>query len=222
MNRAIIGGTLAVALCVSSAWWWLYPRSSTKTALSKSPDAAAIGELRRDVRALKEARVADLLVAARQANAAPVAAPSPSNVPRDPALEFGEPAPSDAEREQEAAKAEAAVLANLEAAFADERPDGRWSGSAANDIARSLPATLPKGSNVSAVNCKSRMCRLETTHENVQTFAEFNNAAFARAGQSIWRGGVYSAVREQSARGIVAVTFLAREGGELPVAPPSE
>jgi len=66
------------------------------------------------------------------------------------------------------------------------------------------------------------MCRLETRHENIEAFREFNTSAFARPGQSIWKGAVYSAVREQSAGGIVALTYLAKEGEELPFTAPGE
>ncbi len=221
MNRGIIWGTLATAVCVSNAAWWLYSRKPTTTPEPKS-DAAAIRELRRELGELKEARATDLLVAARLANAAPAPAPepSPTSLPtpvQDPSEVAPSRALSDAEQEQEAAKAEAAILTRLEQSFANERPDGRWSGATTNEIARALPATLPKGSNVSAVNCKSHTCRVETTHESVESFREFNTSAFARSAQAIWKGGVYSAVREHSTRGVVALTYLAKEGEELPL-----
>jgi len=226
MNRGIIWGALAVAVCVSNAAWWLYPPKPTTAPSSKSEDAA-IRDLRRELGELKEARATDLLIAARLANVAPAPAPAPSasslpNPVQDPSELAPSGALSDAEQEQEAAKAEAALLSRLEQAFANEKPDGRWSGTTANEVARALPAALPKGSNVTAVNCKSRMCRLETTHESVESFREFNTSAFSRSGQTIWKGGVYSAVREQSTRGVVALTYLAKEGEELPLIPPDE
>ena len=224
MNRGTIWGALAIAVCVSNAAWWLYPAKPT-TPQSSKPEDAAIRELRRELGELKEARAADLLVAARLANAAPAPAPPPSNLPK-PVQDPSELAPSrelsDAEQEQEAAKAEAAILSRLDRAFTSENSDARWSGTTANEVARALPAALPKGSNITAVNCKSSMCRLETTHESVESFREFNTSAFARAGQTIWKGGVYSAVREQSTRGVVALTYLAKEGEELPLITPGE
>ena len=224
MNRGIIWGSLATAVCVSNAVWWLYPQKPAPTPTSKSDDTA-IRDLRREVSELKEARATDLLMAARLANVAPAPAPSTSSLPvpvRDPVELAPGRALTDAEQEQAAAQAEAAILSRLEQAFASEKPDGRWSGSTTNEVARALPATLPKGSNVSAVNCKSHLCRLETTHESVEAFRDFNTSAFSRAGQTIWKGGVYSAVREQSTKGVVAVTYLAKEGEELPLVSPEE
>lgn len=227
MNRGIIWGTLATAVCVSNAMWWLSRREPAEARSSKA-DEAAIRELRREVGQLKEARATDVLMAARLANAAPAPAPAPaqpaSSLP-DPIQAPSELAPSplsDAEEEQAAAKAEAAILSRLEQTFVSETPDARWSGPTTNEITRALPATLPKGSNVSAVNCKSRMCRVETTHESIESFRDFNTSAFARSGQAIWKGGVYSVVREQSTKGVVALTYLAKEGEELPLTPPGE
>jgi len=218
MNRGIIGGTFALAVCAASALFWYSSQKPVQAPSSKS-DEAAIRELRREVGELKEARATDLLVAAQLANVGRAPVPAPSSPPdpvREPSEAAQSPALSDAEQEQAAAKAEAGILSGLERAFASEGRDGRWSGTTANELSRSVREALPAGSNVSSVDCKSRICRLETTHENVEAFREFNTAAFARTGQTLWRGAVYSAVREQSGSSIVALTYLAKEGEVLP------
>jgi hypothetical protein len=133
-----------------------------------------------------------------------------------------EPAIADAEAEQEAARAEAAIVATIDRSFASEVSDPRWSGTATNQVVHAISGSLPKGSLLGEVSCRSSICKIETTHESLEAFQSFNDAAFVKGAQSLWNGAVYSAVNEQSAQGIRAVSYLAKEGQTLPMGNPAE
>jgi hypothetical protein len=171
------------------------------------------------VNELKQARAADFLVAARIAAREPAAAAeaTKNQAPPAPVAETTAPERTSPEEEAEAAKnATAAVLAQLDRSFTSERADSRWAGAATNDAVRAISGSLPDGSMLSEVNCRATLCRIATTHDSMEAFVAYNEAAFGKPEHMPWNGGVYSAVREQSAGGIVAVTFLAKDGLGLP------
>jgi hypothetical protein len=179
----------------------------------------AVKELRQELNELKQARAADFLVAARMAARQP--APNPEAAQKEALLQHeGETTDPESTSEEEQAeagrKATAAVLAHLDRTFTSENADSRWAGPAANDAVRAISGSLPDGSQLSEVNCRATLCRIATTHHSMEAFRAYNEAAFGKPERMPWNGGVYSAVREQSSGGIVAVAFLAKDGLGLP------
>ena len=81
---------------------------------------------------------------------------------------------------------------------------------------RAISGSLPEGSRLGEVNCRTTLCKIATVRDSMEAFRAYNEAAFGKQERMPWNGGVYSAVREQSSGGIVAVAFLAKDGLGLP------
>lgn len=105
------------------------------------------------------------------------------------------------------------------AAFTSEDSDGRWAPRARQIAEERVREDLPVGSTLRSVDCRTSMCRIETSHEDPQKFQEFVDKSFGGPATGIWNGGAFSTVVHRgSGPGdpFVVVTFLAREGSNLP------
>ncbi len=108
------------------------------------------------------------------------------------------------------------VLASVFSTFDAEPSDAAWSNGASRQLTQAVHAGLPKGSRVEKVECKSTLCKVDTHHKDLDEFRAFVSDAIMSRERQIWNGGSYSAVIEQSDDGVVAVTYLAKEGQSVP------
>jgi len=116
------------------------------------------------------------------------------------------PAPSSAE-----------VRDRLEGVFRAEPVDAAWSLSAVRTLDGKLGALLPARSSVRSVDCRGSLCRIETSHADVNDYRDFVQRAFL--GQiELWNAGFFVNVLSDPTPGqpVVTVAYLAREGQSLP------
>jgi hypothetical protein len=103
------------------------------------------------------------------------------------------------------------------AKFSDEYRDAQWA-TASQDVATAkLKTILPPTSELKSVECRSSMCKIETTHEDAEHYRDFANNAFMNPTTVPWNGAFFSTGAEDPATGrFVAVAYLGREGQPLP------
>jgi hypothetical protein len=105
----------------------------------------------------------------------------------------------------------------LENAFALDRPED-LPGELRQRMDDALDAALAEGSVVSAFECRSSMCRIETVHSDRRRYEEFVRTAFLGSPHTPLNRPTFSAPLHDklSQVGTVeAVTFLARDGHAL-------
>lgn len=163
--------------------------------------------------------------------AAPAAAaalgPPPSR-PAAPRLsEERAPPPTAPEREDDgaapasaapAAPAPAVVRDRIGTSFEAERVDPMWDGIELARLEKTIPALLPPGSQIRRVECRSTMCRIESSHASLDQFGEFVQRAFGgatRVNQSGFFAGLLA--DPQPGQPVVTVAYIARKGHALPM-----
>jgi hypothetical protein len=106
-------------------------------------------------------------------------------------------------------------VTHAEAEFVGEAADPRWNP--ARDLTTKVTAVLPAGSSLRSLECRSSMCRMETTHVSSDDYVAFTRTFALTAGPPIWSGPVVFQMTPARAGGeVTAVAFLGRES--LPVA----
>lgn len=102
--------------------------------------------------------------------------------------------------------------------FHREAMDSAWSAREADSLTAGVRAVLPAGSQLSRLECRATLCRIETTHADLEEFHSFTRAAFFARETRVNRAGLYSTLlSDPSVPGpVIGVAFLAREGTELP------
>jgi hypothetical protein len=134
--------------------------------------------------------------------AAPVAAQAPGPAPATPS----EPVPMEVLSER------------LTEHFGSEPPDTAWARDAEHTAREGVRAALPDHSRLRSVECRASMCRIETEHADDERSKTFVQAAFMTPGRQVWNGAALFLPSPDSSPGqVVMVTYLAREGMELPV-----
>jgi hypothetical protein len=102
-------------------------------------------------------------------------------------------------------------------AFAGERADPTWAESAQRRADERLKVTAQAGSTVRAIECRTSLCRIETTHPDRESAQQFVRGSFMKPGASPWNAPVFSMPLDPAAAGpVVLVSYLAREGHPLP------
>jgi len=116
----------------------------------------------------------------------------------------------------------ALVHDTLETAFASQAHDGVWAMEARRRMDATLLARLPVKSAVTSIDCRSTLCRIETTHDGYAYAREFVGQLLTPERQP-WNGAFYTGPIAQDSRSgaVTFVTYLAREGVELPAIPDS-
>ena len=110
----------------------------------------------------------------------------------------------------------------LEAAFASEAHDGAWAMQASRIADASLAAGLPPRSTLRPADCRSTLCRIESTHDGYASAKAFVRRLTGPEGRP-WNGAFYAGpVSQEPGTGTVTIiTYLAREGAEMPTIPDS-
>jgi hypothetical protein len=112
-----------------------------------------------------------------------------------------------------------ALLARFDAAFG--RAPTEREGAALSARARErVEALLTERSRLQAVECQGALCRISTRHGDVDTYRSFVERAFLSADTQVWNGASFTTLAENEGGELVAVTYLAREGAELPLGEP--
>ncbi|MCP3061089.1 hypothetical protein LXT21_20105 [Myxococcus sp. K38C18041901] len=81
-----------------------------------------------------------------------------------------------------------------------------------------MSAALPDASHLRSIECRTRLCRIETEHADSEQSLSFMQKAFMSVERQVWNGAFVSVRGEPSVNGkISTVTYLAREGVDLPM-----
>jgi hypothetical protein len=150
-------------------------------------------------------------------------APSP-----EPKLSSATPPPSEvAAKEPVRARSRngAELSDHYAAAFTAEAEDAEWATSARHIATDRVRSDLPSGSELRSIDCRKSMCRIETSHTDRRTFQEFVRKAFSDPATGVWNGGSFSGIvsdNSEPSGTVIVVSYLAREGSELPPPDPSE
>lgn len=107
----------------------------------------------------------------------------------------------------------------LEQKFGSEASDGAWAMEARRSVETKL-ADLPVASRLRSIECRSTLCRMETIHDRYSDAQEFTSR-LAALNRRPWNGGFYTGpISEDPQNGaVIFVTYLVREGMELPAIP---
>lgn len=152
---------------------------------------------------------------------APLAARAPA-----PQTEPDEPEPAEEGAAGEEAGSEpsrpapepAEIRAELDTVFASDRPDPSWAADAGRTVGARVAAVLPEASAMREVDCHAHLCRIETTHSDLESYRRFVQGAFLDPETRVWNAGFFSSPPVQDERGeLVATMYLAREGEPLPL-----
>lgn len=166
-------------------------------------------------------------LAAQRREQPPAPEEAPATVVREVRVEVPVPAPAAPVAEQQPLPGPVAALKTppvevvserIEERFGTEPPDSAWARNAEHTAMGGVRAALPDHSQVRSVECRASMCRIETEHADMDRSQSFVRTAFMTPGRQVWNGGFLSMRAEDSADGkVVMVTYLAREGSELPM-----
>jgi hypothetical protein len=188
--------------------------------VQKRSNDAALDQIRHDVGELAKQRAAAPspgaeapLEAALRTGLANlrVAAPAPA-APSQPAPEVP-PSPVAQPAKQHSG---AEITDHYDAAFTVENADASWAADARRQAETRLKAILPEGSSVRSVDCRSSMCRIETSYGDRAQLSQFMRTAFSSPASGIWNAPMYSHLVSDEGGQVVVVSFLAREGHALP------
>lgn len=108
----------------------------------------------------------------------------------------------------------------LEAAFASEARDGAWAMEARRTVDATLSAELPAKSAIKSIDCRSTLCRIESTHDGY-TYAKAFVNQLVLPERRPWNGAFYTGpvARDPQSGAVTFVTYLAREGAAMPTIP---
>jgi hypothetical protein len=201
--------TIAAVACAAALILW---RGSRQLPSPVDNDAREeLARLRAEVRSLRAENAVRLMLDGQ--------ARTRGSVPIKPMEERTVSAEAEAAGPTTPVKAELSeteIAARLDGKFYSEGYDQQWSSGAAHEADRAIRARAPSGTSVGRVECRTDLCRVETSHSSLESFRAFVDAALLGRERQIWNGGVSSMVLTQSESGVTAVSFIAREGRSVP------
>lgn len=102
--------------------------------------------------------------------------------------------------------------------FYSEGVDSAWTQETTRQLERTLPALLPAGSAMRRVECRSTMCRVESTHPGLDEFGVFVRSAFV-GDTRVSDGGFFAGLLSdpQPGQPVTTVAYVARKGHSLPM-----
>jgi hypothetical protein len=148
---------------------------------------------------------------------------APATEPASPPVEAARSAPHEPappKRAETPIEQFAPVHDALEAVFVSESRDGAWGMQASRTADNALAGGLAPGSTVRPAECRSTLCRIESTHDGYASARRFVGRLAAPEGRP-WNGAFYAGpISQESGTGAVTVImYLAREGAEMPTIP---
>ncbi len=111
---------------------------------------------------------------------------------------------------------ESEFVGQLEDKFQSEQSDPHWSRDAAVQAISALSSGLPAGSKLGAIECRTNLCKVESSHHSIEEFQSFVRATLLNHQTKLWNAQFSAQVLAQSDAGVAAVTFIAREGRQIP------
>jgi hypothetical protein len=112
------------------------------------------------------------------------------------------------------------LAAKIDRKFAQETVDPGWSADAERQLRQALESTSSPGTTLASVSCRRSLCRVESLHTSLEAFQQYVASYMAEDRPPLWNGAVAALVTEQSETRVKAVSFLAKEGSEIPAAEP--
>lgn len=101
--------------------------------------------------------------------------------------------------------------------FDGDQGDPSWTAPDEQRTELRLKEALPAGSALRSFDCRATMCRTETSHQDMPHYQAFVRAAFIDQETKVWNAGSSSSIISVAQDGsLVSVTFLGREGRDLP------
>jgi hypothetical protein len=98
------------------------------------------------------------------------------------------------------------------AEFDRDRVDPAWNPS--RELNSKVARLLSHGASVRALECRSSLCRLETSHPSSENYAKFTRDFVRIGGSPVWAGPVVFKLLSRPASGAgstIAVAYLARD-----------
>jgi len=201
---AILLGLVVVGLVAV-----LIGRSKGRAAKA-APDVTAmeIDQLRATIDDLHKEVAVNRMLLASQAQPVPSTDTAPGAAPAAP------PPPAAVARKGELT--EVGIIAQLDDIFKTQETDAAWSRSAVSTGSRILGSHLTPGSRLASAECRKDLCRFETRHPGIEDYQQFFRTGLLSQESGLWSAGFTSYVIERSPAGVVAVTFVAKEGQAVP------
>jgi len=214
---------LAVVVCGAGALWFVTARGDEPAQVrpvAADGSAASRADLRRMQSELERLR-SDLASAERRIAVLEIVTPEPGAAsPATAASPAAADGPGEAANADEGSSDEhqRAAIAH---AFDAEADDPSWNPDA--EIQGVVQASLPAGSTVRSLQCRSSLCRVETSHPDQPAQAAYvSSLSIPRPGSTRPFKGVRFDAAERSADGreLRSVTYLVRRGHAFPNAAP--
>jgi hypothetical protein len=102
------------------------------------------------------------------------------------------------------------LLAELQTSFDSDRADGAWSKQA---LVEKLTHVLPEGVALDSVECRTKMCRIQTTSLDDRRFRDFFSAALASPASRVLTGNTANIrLGSPSGTSVVIVSYVSRNG----------
>jgi len=105
--------------------------------------------------------------------------------------------------------------AQYEVTFSSEPADPEWAAREKVLTEEKLRALLPKGSTLRSFECRTTLCRLETSHSDRESYVEFARAAFMSP-EGLSTSGAYSLPENGDPDAKMMVSYLAPAGKDFP------
>lgn len=116
----------------------------------------------------------------------------------------------------------AEIAAQIDGKFAQEPVDPGWSSGAERQLRQALESKPSPGTTLASVSCRRSLCRVESLHTSLEAFHNYIDSSYMAEGRLPWNGAVTAMVIEQSETRVKAVSFIAKEGSEIPATQPVE
>ena len=102
--------------------------------------------------------------------------------------------------------------------FAEDRADAASAPDATRKASSRVTAVLAPTSGLRSVDCRTSLCRIETTHADFESYRQFVQNAVLNPDTQVWNAGFFSSPPSTNERGeLVTTLYIAREGESLPL-----
>jgi hypothetical protein len=111
------------------------------------------------------------------------------------------------------------VRDSLNVEFESQPPEARnWGGQSRNEARAKLSALLPEGSTIRSFECHAALCKIETTHADLQAYTAFARSAFMDGTSHVWNAPFFITRADSGGPSAppVMVAYIAQPGAQLP------
>lgn len=114
------------------------------------------------------------------------------------------------------------MAAQIDGKFARESVDPGWSLGAEHQLRQALESKPSPGTTLASISCRQSLCRVESLHTSLEGFHAYVKSSYQAEDRPLWNGAFTALVTEQSEAGVKAVSFIAKEGSDIPAPEPVE